>query len=641
MKLSARDLPFILLSFIVPFVLFVLTSSHSLMFDDAGEFALVIKLGSIAHPPGTPSYILAGRIWLFITEIFHMNVIDSLNMFSSLAISFSSVLLFLSFRVITKFLCNKISTLHLFICSLIAISFGTAATSWAWANTVEVYSFQVLTIAIAFTGFVYYNFYRKPLWIFIAALGLGSGLGNHHLTMILFLPFTPLFFLDDFFIPRKQEDKKKKTKSREASLLIKYFRVLKTKPFLSLTGLTAVITLFFYGWMFYRAQGVYPFMFGKPDTLSELYYHMSGGVYAKNITGTSGSIMSSRIPFFLKLTFLQLFTFFPLFIAGIVFMFRRKLSAMLWTILLFFFFLFVYQVNNNQWSSTDAYMLLPFFILTIAVFYGAVIYADKIKAQYLLPLLLILQVFYNYPSHNRKTYPVSESLMDLLDKSAPKNSVIIISDWTTVIQYYYYRIVENFRPDLVVLNYDIKFTHYLILPTLYPDYYKKIKPEYDNFIRELTIAHPHQAVNTGCDLSTVPLSNAFKVLLSKMETIAKENKTEFLTDPHAHYFFSTEKYYNEARYVSGCFSASMPGDSAANDNFLALNFPFLKSDLIYEDPAALDKLVDFQAMLDRHLDFYKANNDTIRFAKAEIAKDKVLRMQREMKRSMSFAYKLK
>jgi len=63
--------------------------------------------------------------------------------------------------------------------------------------------------------------------------------------------------------------------------------------------------------------------------------------------------------------------------------------------------------------------------------------------------------------------------------------------------------------------------------------------------------------------------------------------------------------------------------------------------MLLNDPAALDKLVDFQAMLDQHISFYQANHDEPRRAAAEIARDKILHLQKEMKKSMSFAYKIK
>jgi hypothetical protein len=636
---SVRDIPFFILSFFIPLILYYITSSSSLMFDDAAEFALVIKLGSIAHPPGTPAYILFGMIWLKITSIFGINTINALTLFSAVCVSLSSLLLYCVFKLISSRLSFKENFITLFLCSCVALAFSTAATTWAWGNTVEVYSFQLLSMAIAMFGLVGYHFERKKILLIIAGIGLACGLGNHHLTMILFLPFTPFFFLDNIFVPQEKPEQKKKIKRSEEPFLKKFLNVFSMRDFWLLTIITTIITIFFYGWMVYRAQSEYPFMFGAPSTFSELIFHMSGGAYTKNITATSEKIISARVPYFLKLTSLQLFVFLPFFIAGILVMVRKKLYPLMWLVIIYFLFLFLYQLNNNQWSSTDAYMLLPFFVLMLPVFYGVIFYADKIKAQFVIPFLLCIQIIYNYPTHDRRTYPVSETLMNLLDKSAPKNSVVIISDWSLIIQYYYYRIVENFRPDLVVLNYDLKFTHYRILPVLYPEYYKKIKPQYDKFIEELGKEHPHQIINTGCDLSTEVIVNSFKALLGKIESNAKTENRYLLTDPRAHYFFSTNNYYDPRRYVSGCFSSSIPGDSSANDNFLKLDLPILKSKLLFEDPAALDKLVDFQAMLDRHIEYYTANNDMIRLRNAQDAHDRVIKFQRDMKKSMSFAYK--
>ena len=635
---SLRDIPFILLSFFVPLICFLYTSSHSLMFDDAAEFALVIKLGSIAHPPGTPSYILTGMLWTKLTSLFGLNIVDSLTLFAAVCISSCSLILYFIFKIIYKNLSFIENNKNNFLSSLCAISFATASTSWAWGNTVEVYSFQALTMAVSLYGLIKYHFYRKNTSLFIAAIAIAAGLGNHHLTMIFFLPFIPIFFLNNLFIREEKTDSKKKIKRNERNYFVDLINVFKTKDFWLLTGITSLITLSFYSWMYMRAQHDYPFMFGKPESISELFYHIRGGSYTKNISSTSEKIISSRIPYFLKLTAMQLFVFLPFFIAGIYILIRKKLFPLFWTILIYFFFLFFYQLNNNQWSSTDAYMLLPFLVMTISIFYGIFYSSNKIKVEYILPVLLAIQISYNFHSHDRRSYPVSESLMSLLDKSAPLNSIVIISDWSTIIQYYYYRIVENFRPDLIVLNYDFKFTHYKILPTLYPEFYKLIQPEYDEFVKQLIKEHPHQAVNTGCDLTTPVLVSSFISLLHKIETLAQSQNKYFLTDPRAHYFYSSNNYYNPKRFVSGCFSSSIEGEQSANDNFLKLDFPFLKSDLLYTDPAALDKLVDFQAMLDRYTEYYSSVKDSVRQSNTLLAHDKIIKYQREMKKSMSFAY---
>ena len=636
---------FLVLAFGIPFLLFFFTKSHSLMFDDSAEFALVTWLRSIAHPPGTPAYVLLGMVWSQLMALFGMNHVDAITLFASICVSFASVLLYLCFNKISFRLCGKIGMKQIIVSFCCAVAYATAATTWAWANTVEVYSLQVFAMALALYGLISFNLSESRIFIWTAAAGISIGLANHHLTMICFLPFTLFFFLPDLITGKKPSHSKLKAAKKEKhtkgpGIAGQLAGVFRKSDFLLLTGLTAVATLLFYGWMFFRAQEDYPFMFGGPKTLSELYYHISGGSYAKNISSTSGAIISSRIPFFLKLTGMQLLLLLPFCIAGLAYMMRKGYGRLAWIILTYFFILFIYQINNNQWSSTDAYMLLPFMLLYIPVIYGSVIYLEKIKAHLMLPLLLVIQVILNYPANDKKTYPVSADLMKLLDVSSPPNSVLIISDWSTIIQYYYYRIVENFRPDLVVLHYDFKFTHYRILPVLYPEYYEKIKNEYDHFISQLAKQHPHQIVNTGCDLDTPELSRSFQVLLAKMEALAKSENRNFLTDPKSHYFFSTQKFYSSQRYVSGCFSSAQPGDTVSNDNFLKLDLKFLNSPLLLHDPSALDKLVDFQAMLDQHIAYYKSNNDKERLSKAENQRDYIMRLQRKMKESMSFAYKL-
>ena len=633
-----KDIPFILLSFFIPLICFLYTSSHSLMFDDAAEFALVIKLGSIAHPPGTPSYILFGFLWTKLTALFSLNITDSLTLFSSLCISFSSLLLYMTFKTISLKLPVKEDLKSKLICCICSIGFATASTTWSWANTVEVYSFQVLALSITLFGLINYHFNRNNISIIVPAAGISLGLGNHHLTMVLFLPFVPLFFLNNVFIYSTKSDKKKKIKNENNSFLKQLFSIFKMQKFWLLIGLTLLMTFGFYCWMFLRAQHEYLFMFGQPKTLKEFIYHISGATYLENISSGSEQIVNLRIPYFLKLTTLQLFIFIPFFIAGIVIILKKKLFPLFTIIILYFLFIFFYQLNNNQWGSTDAYLLLPFMVLYFGAFYGAIYYSNNIKIQFILPILLIFQIYYNFTPNNRKSYPVSDSLMKLLDISAPKNSIIIISDWTLIIQYYFYRITENFRPDLIVLNNDIKFEHYKMLPLLYPDFYNQIKFEYDSFINELMKEHPHQVIGTGCDLTTLILEKKYKLLVNKIEEVANLNNVYFLTDPKAHYSFSTANIYSSSRYISGCFSSSMPGDSKANEYFLKLDFDFLKSPLLLKDPAALDKIVDFQTMLDRYMDFYKANNDIDKIQETQNAQNTIFKLQRKMKKNMPFGF---
>ncbi len=632
------------LSFVLPFILFYYTSADTLMFDDSAEFATVISLGSIAHPPGTPAYIFFAMLWESVSTLAGVPVILSLTLFSGFCISLCSLLLFFTFRKILLIGKNKEqnNTQATLIAFFAAVGFASGPTTWAWANNIEVYAFQCLTMALTLFGLVHYNEQRNFKYLFLAGLGIALALSNHHVTMIFFLPFIPFFFIPGLFNqPQTEVSTKKKTKQIRESVVTQYIAVLKDKMFWLMAGIAAVFTFAFYGWMFMRAQQEYLFMFSKPDTLDNLLFHVRGGAYTKNLTDTSKAIISARVPFFLKLTFVQLGIFIPFLFLGMYSIYRSKRVPVLFLIITYFLILFIYQINNNQWASTDAYMLLPFMLLMIAIIYGLNEYFTKWKLQYIIPILLVASVAFNYSSHNRKTYPVGKELMQLLDKSCPPNSIVMISDWTTVMLYNYYRLVENFRPDLIVLNYDIKFTHYRILPLQYPEFYKEIRTEYDAFIEELRKEHPYQVITTGCDLSTVRLMDLFTQVIFKIEAVAKSQNRAFLTDPRAHIFYMNQKIYNPQRYVSGSYMSSIPGDSASAEYFLDMNFKFLSSPLLFKDAGALDKLVDFQAMLDQHIAFYKANNDAKRLAQADLAHTKVMKLQREMKKSMSFAYKIK
>lgn len=631
-----------LLLFFVTLAIYIATSSRSLMFDDSAEFALVIRLGSIAHSPGFPAYILSGMLWDRLAGFFMSDAILRLNLFSSVLVSGACVLLYLGFRNIVSALGEKAGSWKYELTACFpALVFGLSNTTWMWANTIEVYAFQVFAMGLLLYGLCAYQSAPTFKHVLISAIGLALGWSNHHLTMIVFTVFTPLFFIPGLFYTAQEKSSAKKQKSQRKGWLAEYLEVLLTKPFLQFAGISAGLTLAFYGWMLWKAQQDYPFMFGKPENLDLLFYHIRGGAYTKNITETSGSIVSARLPYFLGLLGRQFLFFLPLMLIGIYQLFRKGANRLAIAILLNFLILLVYQLNNNQWSSTDAYLLLPFMALCIPMVYSTLLLFDRLKLAVVVPALLFTTVALGYENHNRKNYPVSDSLMKLLDESAPKNSVVVLSDWSTVIQYYYYRYMEDFRTDLDVIHYDFKFTHYHLLPLDNPTLYKEIKPEYDRYVEVLKQEHPYQIYNTGCDLSTPELNDVFKALVLKTEQICKQANRTFLTDPRCHYMYSSNGYYEPGRYVSGCFSSASLVDSSYSAAFLRMDMPFLSSPLLMDDPACLDKLVDFQAMLDQHISFYTNNRDTLHLAEAEAAREKILRLQRELKKSMSFAYKIK
>ena len=201
-KLSIKEVPFFASSFFIPLILFSLTGSSDIMFDDAAEFALVIKLGSIAHPPGTPAYVFFGIVWERVSAFLGVPTIISLTYFSSFCVSFATLFMFMTFRKIGMSIniADKKSLNTINLISLISsLVFATGSTTWAWSNTIEVYSFQVLAMSMVLLGLTMFHFNKANRHLILAGVGLAFGLSNHHVTMILFLPFIPLFFLKNLF----------------------------------------------------------------------------------------------------------------------------------------------------------------------------------------------------------------------------------------------------------------------------------------------------------------------------------------------------------------------------------------------------------------------------------------------------------
>ena len=629
---------FSILCFIVPFLFYYFTKASALGFADAAEFALVTKIAGIAHAPGFPSYVVLGWLWGKIAGLFTEDHILSMMLFSIICMSAAINILFIT---LNKILSQNNSPVNSQIASAgAALSFAFGTTVVYWSNSVEVYAFHVLAMSLVLAGLTYYHFNRNFLSLIIAATGIGMGLANHHLTMILFLPFTPLFFSGNLFYPKHEikTDKKKKIKQNGESFLTEYFKILWRKDFLRLAGTSFTVTFIFYLWMFIRAQEVFPFEFGNPDSLSRITYHLAGGAWMKNTAASVDGLIGLRLPYFLNLTFYHFLFFIPFFIVGLYFFFRQKLFKLLFATLGYFLIIFFYQLRIDQTADTDAYMLLPFFMCSIPLAFGISSAINKYKfIGYLLPFILIVQVLFIYPRVDKSNYNVSSSLMAELDKAAPQGSIIMIADWTTVIQYFYERIVNNFRPDLVVLNYDIKFTNYEMLPALYPELYKKIKPEYDDFINKLGKNNPQEIYHTGTTLTTPELMGAYAAIIHKLRKIAEVENSYFLTDPKAFVFLVQQKVIPDQLIPAGPFVANR--STGTGDQFVYLDYRWLHTEVLLHDPAASDKLVDMEAALDFHKRYYKATRNNQKLQAATQNYNRIKFLQGKMKENMPFLFR--
>ncbi|MBL8026378.1 MAG: DUF2723 domain-containing protein [Fibrobacteres bacterium] len=193
---------FAVITFFAAIIPNFMTVQPTIPFWDCGEFiACSISMG-IPHPPGTPLFIIIGRVisMLFssISEIaFRINLISVLSNAVTIVILYFTLIRFLrmvfqkeegetlAYRLITP------------ICSFVGALLVSYSYTW-WFNTVEaeVYSISSLIIALeVWLALKWYDVRKSPgadrfliLLMYLAFLGIGAAQ-----TTVLLLPFVFLF----------------------------------------------------------------------------------------------------------------------------------------------------------------------------------------------------------------------------------------------------------------------------------------------------------------------------------------------------------------------------------------------------------------------------------------------------------------
>jgi hypothetical protein len=178
-----------------------------------------------------------------------------------------------------------------------------------------------------------------------------------------------------------------------------------------------------------------------------------------------------------------------------------------------------------------------------------------------------------------------------------------------------------------------------MLPIMYPAFYKLIQPEYDVFIKELGAVHPEQVYNTGCDLSTPALGQAYTNLMHKVVAVCDAKQYPLLYDPHAFVYMMQNKLVSPNIFVSGCFVSQFK--TPAVSTFAALPYKWLDHPVIVHEPGASDKMVDMQAMLDFNQRYFTALGDTTDSRITQHSLDKVLNIQKEMKENIPYLFRNK
>ena len=605
-------------------------SFDTLGFADAAEFALVSDLAGIAHAPGFPAYVLLSKLFSLFLQLTGLGHISSLVIFSALCTALAAVILFETSILLLHFGMGLPKDGKSFLLAAIAALMPvTGSTIWHWSHSVEVYSLQVLAITTVLYGLTLRETKKGNAGLWWCASGLAIGLANHHLTMIMFIPFFMMLWSGGWLMPAELKKKKPAAAGHGKVFLVVEMR--------NLVVMTTGLLVVFYGWMFVRAGAALPFAFGSPDSIDRLVYHLSGGAWIKNTQAVVKGIVGMRLPYFSRLTLEQLLFSSGFILASVIYLIRTGRNRLWLALTGYFLLIFIYQLRIDQTADTDAYLCTPFFLLGALVPFGLARSVHYLpKAVFALPLLVAGQFIINYGRTDLRDFDLSRALLRDIDRSAPRGSVILIADWTNVINYTYARIEGGFRKDLCVINYDLKFTHHEIFRRNYPEVYRAVGPQYDRFIELLGRYHPEEIYNTGCTLDQPDLIRAYGDVVTALQSYCRSQGVAFMADPKAYVYLSQQGLFN-GFHPSGPFISLNPG--TGNDEFLKMDYKWLTNEHSLNDPSAADKLVDLEAAYDMQRMYWQNNRDSARTVIAEYNFGEIKRRQAEMKQKMAFLFR--
>ncbi len=198
------DLPNALIAglvFLIALIIYLRTVSQTLSFWDCGEFIACSHILGIAHPPGSPLYLLIGRIFSILPLA--EDIAYRVNLFS--VISSASMALFgylVVVRIIRKWYEDRDDILHRIIAYIGgftgALFAAFATTDWSNSVEAEVYApAMALMLIIYWLALKYDSFKETPvgtramvLALYLGMLGVGI-----HLTMYLVIPVIALYII--------------------------------------------------------------------------------------------------------------------------------------------------------------------------------------------------------------------------------------------------------------------------------------------------------------------------------------------------------------------------------------------------------------------------------------------------------------
>lgn len=465
-----------LLAALFVFIIYQFTLAPSVVEIDSGELATVQALLGIAHPTGYPLFTLVGHLFYLIP--LPLSKIYQLNLLASIWCSLGIGIFILNSKYILDNLSrfvnsntqlkgkskkgntkpNKknlpvISENIKIISSILAgLLLAFSKTFWDQSTSVEVYPLHIflINLIILFLLRAYVNNRMKDWLIFSAVLALGFT--NHMTTILIILAAAYLFFDNNKF------------KKDSFLKLAKMFPVF------------VLVLIIFYSYLVIRASQNPILNWGNPSNLERLFRHISGAQYRVWMFSSFASAGKQLNYFITNLPSEFGISLFIIFI-GILFAYKYSTKLLIFFTIAFFTTI-LYSINYDI-HDIDSYFLLAYISLSYISLFGILEITKllKFRKKYtvvpltLIAVFVVIESYYNFAKVDQHDNYIFQDYAKAVLNSVPKNSIIFTYEWDYLVsESYYFRYVENYRRDVVVIDKELlrRSWYYVQLQRNYP-----------------------------------------------------------------------------------------------------------------------------------------------------------------------------
>src|SRR6478672_2753597 len=479
--------------FLVALVVYSCTLAPTVTLTDSGELIVAAYGLGVAHPPGTPLWVMLAHLASLVPV---GNVAVRINFSSAVFAALACAMLTLvvaellvtascfaaprrrnrAVRQGSNIESSDAGGLLMFPPALGAgLLMAFSRTLWSYATITEVYALNALLILLVF--FLVVRWRRRILetrmnsgvavtthdtWIYAAAFVFGLAMGVHHVTVALTLPAIAV-------VVYRTEG-------------LKFF-ASRRLLYAALISIGALILVYSYlPWAASRSPAM---NWGNPRSLQEIWWHITGRQY-RVFFSFSPATMGAQFIEFCRMAFREFgFAWLPLTlflaVAGLATAYKRDRTAF-WFLLLIVLADLAYALSYEIAEDKDAYYLPAFISIAIAAGLGirwliqlttsrrSPRWKPYVAAATAIVLTSATAFAANWPFNNRRHYFIADDYVENLFSTIAPNGLMLTQDWQVASPMLYVQEVKRRRPDVKAIDIN------LLRRSWYFDYLKHAHP---------------------------------------------------------------------------------------------------------------------------------------------------------------------